>query len=469
MAKSKLTALNVKRAQHDGRAGHRMMAVGGDHKGLYLQVTARHSKSWILRIVVNGKRREIGLGAFPEIGLADAQELAITQRNEIKRAAKDGRDPVAERHAQKVAARAERIATNAPKLMTFADAVKAFCHRDAGQLDGLSNAKHRAQWESTLMVYAVGEIDAGRKSPRNRENPKGIGADGIGAIAVADLTKHDIARILEPIWHEIPETARRVRSRIEAVIRWADGKEGRDRANPAQWSDLKHHGNLTVRRGQKQKALAAQKSHHPALHFYDAPEWFADLKRRPSVSARALQFVVLTACRSQEVRGARWSELSDLDGRNPIWTVPGDRMKMGQPHRVPLSRQAVAMIKAMPRHLGSDFVFVAPRGGPLGDMALSKMMKDQSAARQAACGAGWIDKANGRVATPHGLRSTFRTWVQEDTEFPREVAESALAHLSGDAVERAYARGDALARRRDMMQAWADYLTGAQAAKQAGE
>ncbi|WP_255330557.1 tyrosine-type recombinase/integrase [Paracoccus albicereus] len=454
-----MNALAVKRAEHDGSKGHRLIAVGGDAKGLYLQITASGSKSWILRVVVTGKRREFGLGAYPEIGLADAQELAMTQRNELKRAVMAGRDPMAEREALREAVRAEKAAATAPKLITFREAVRAFCSKDAGQLDGLSNAKHQAQWESTLMVYAVGESDPRRRAPRNRTNRKGIGADGLADIPVAEITKHDIARVLEPIWNDIPETARRVRARIEAVIRWADGKEERDRANPAQWSDLKHHGAFATRRGHKQKALVRQKAHHPALQVKDAQAWFTDVHNRPSISARALEFAALTACRSQEVRGARWGEFEGLDGDAPIWTVPGERMKMGEPHRVPLSDAALAVLRTVPRHHGTDLVFVAPRGGALGDMALSKTMKDRHAVQVTLDGVGWIDKDNGRIATPHGLRATFRTWVQDETSFPRELAEAALAHVSGDEVERSYARGDALARRRELMNAWADFLS----------
>lgn len=455
MAKKKMTALDVKRAKHPGgKTSHHVVAVGGDARGLYLQISAAGSKSWILRMRVNGKDRTEGLGPFPDISLADAQELALARRNEIKRALQAGRDPNAEWAEAKEARRAE---AKAATFMTFREAVEAFCDPESGQLSELSNAKHRAQWPQTLMTYAVGEEATTRRSPRNRANPKGIGKDGLGDKLVADLTKHDIARVLEPIWHEIPETARRVRARIEAVIRWADGKEERDRANPAQWSDLKHHGNLAIRRGQKRKALVKQKAHHPALQVRHAREWFTDLRRSPSISARALEFTALTACRSQEVRGAQWAEFDGLDGDDPVWTVPGERMKMGQPHRVPLPAQAVELLRALPRHQGTELVFVAPRGGQLGDMALSKLMKDRH--RKAENGSAWIDADNGKPATPHGLRATFRTWVQEETDHPREIAEAALAHVSGDEVERAYARGDALERRRALMQAWADYLS----------
>lgn len=467
MAKGDLDALGVKRAKHDGRKGPVQISAGGC-KGLYLQISPSGAKSWILRVTLGGKRREIGLGACPAISLADARERGLATHNEIDRAGRAGRDWWAERQEAKVAKRAEVAATvEAAKLMTFREAVRAFCSAASGQLDELTNAKHKAQWESTLLVYAAGEKEPGRAAPRNRKNPEGIGKDGIGEKPVADLTKHDIARILEPIWKTKRETARRVRSRIEAVIRWADGKENRDRANPAQWSDLKHLGAFTVRRGMKQKAIAQQKKHHPALQVEHAQEWFADLRSRPSISARALEFVAFTACRSQEVRGARWSEIKGLNGPAPVWTVPAERMKMGQPHRVPLSAQAVALLRALPRHQGTELIFVAPRGGQLGDMALSKTMKDRHAAQVKAGRAGWLDKHNGKIATPHGLRATFRTWVQDRAAFPGELAEAALAHVAGNSVEQAYKRGDALDPRRPLMQAWADYLTGTQVAQAA--
>ncbi|MCJ1900354.1 MULTISPECIES: site-specific integrase [Paracoccus] len=465
----KLAALAV---HPGGKKGHHVIAVGGvGAEGLSLQISPDGRKSWILRAVFpDGKRREMGLGTYPKpVGLTDARDAAIAAKKLIR----EGRDPIAERQAlrdaTREAARAEKAATEGPKMMTFREAVRAFCSKEAGQLESLTNTKHKAQWESTLMVYAAGETEPGRQAPRNRKHPEGIGANGIGDKLVADLTKHDIARVLEPIWGTKRETARRVRSRIEAVIRWTDGKEERDRANPAQWSDLKHLGAFTERKGTKQKKLEKRKAHHPALQVGHAQEWFADLRNRPSISARALEFLALTAVRSQEARGACWSEFKGLDGKKPVWTVPAERMKMGDDHRVPLSAQAVALLKALPRHQGTDLVFAAPRGGMLGDMALSKIMKDRHAAQVKAGRVGWLDEHNSKVATPHGLRATFRTWVQEQTTFPRELAEAALAHVSGDEVERAYARGDALARRRVLMQAWADYLNGVEAIREAAE
>lgn len=464
VAKAAISDKALKALKHEGGKGNRTVAVG-ECKGLYLQISPTNSKSWILRMVVSGKRREIGLGPYPDIPLSEARELGLAKRNEFARAVRDGRDPIAERQAQREAAREVVKAASAPALMTFREAVRTFCGKESGQLDGLTNAKHKAQWESTLLVYAAGETKPARQAPRNRKHPDGIGKDGIGEIVVADLTKHDIARVLEPIWKTRRETARRVRSRIEAVIRFADGKEQRDRANPAQWSDLKHLGAFGERKGVKAKKKERRKAHHPALQVAHAPEWFADLRSRPSISARTLEFLALTAVRSQEVRGARWSEFTALNKSKPVWTIPAERMKMGDPHRVPLSRQAVALLRALPRHQGTDLVFVAPRGGPLGDMALSKTMKDRHAAQVAAGRPGWLDEKNGKIATPHGLRETFRTWVQEHTTHPRELAEAVLAHQSGDETERAYARGDALARRRTLMQEWADYLTGATGAR----
>ena len=230
----------------EGKTGNLVIAVGGDRcEGLSIQVASDGRKSWILRAVFpDGKRREMGLGTYPHpVGLADARDKA----REARKAISEGRDPIAERKAARDAARAVKAEADGPKLMTFREAVEKFCGPKSGELDGLSNKKHKAQWESTLLVYAVGETEPDRKKPRNRKHPEGIGDRGLGDMLVADITKHDVAGVLGKIWKTKHETARRVRARIEAVIRWADGEEKRDRANPAQWSDLKHLGALTIR------------------------------------------------------------------------------------------------------------------------------------------------------------------------------------------------------------------------------
>lgn len=449
----------VKALKHDGSKGNRLFAVGGC-KGLNVQVSPTGAKSWIMRVMVLGKRREIGLGAYPETTLAEARERGITMRNEFDRAVRAGRDPIAERQIQKAAARPTKT-QRGPRMMTFHDAVVGFIQ--SGKLDKLQNAKHRAQWEMTLLTYAVGKAQLGRTAPRGRQLPQGIGANGIGDKLVSDLTKHDIARVLEPIWTTIPETARRLRGRIETVIRWADGKEDRDRENPARWADLKYNGRLHEIGGK-----AAQEK-RPALNELDAPLWFADLRERPGISARALEFLALTAVRSIEARGAVWGEFSDLDGTEPSWVIPAARMKTKKLHVVPLSAQAVTLLRKLPRHHGNELVFVSPRGKMLTPDALGKMIELRHAAELAAGRSGWIDPDSGKVATPHGLRATFRTWTQGQLHWPWHVAEAALAHKISGPTQLSYARSSYLVERRALMQEWADYLTSAKAAQRAAE
>ncbi|WP_241648359.1 tyrosine-type recombinase/integrase [Paenirhodobacter populi] len=436
-----LTDKAVKALRHPGdKDGHAVFAVGGDGcEGLSLQVSKAGGKSWILRATINGKRREIGLGTYPEpITLADARE----QARELKRQIAAGRDPIAERQAaRQPPANAEPVK---PRSMTFRTAVSKFLA--SGQLDLLQNRKHAAQWGSTLYAYAVPTL---------------------GVLTVEQIDKHSVADALAPIWWKIPETARRVRGRIETVIRFADGLEKRDRANPARWKDnLDDHGALTRPGEKRDKKRKASKKHHPALPVDDAPAWFTDLRGRDGVSVRALEFLALMAARSGEVRGALWSE---IDLKAAVWTVPGERMKMDEEHRVPLSPAAVALLEALPRMAGSELVFTAPRGGELSDMALSVLMRKMHAREVKAGRTGWLDARSKRIATPHGMRACFRTWVQDRTAFPREIAEAALAHKSGDDTENAYARGDYFERRRQMMGAWADYLTSTEAAQEAQE
>lgn len=464
MARTKAVAVNTSKsldkiirekiAERGDKKGNLTIAVGGDGcEGLLLQIAPDGRTSWILRAVFpNGKRREMGLGKYPDpVGLSDAREAARAARKLIHQ----GIDPIDERTAKRDAKR-DTTATSTAKGMTFAEAVDGFVR--AGQLEELKNTKHKAQWETTLMTYAVGVAKENRKAPRGRLAPEGIGKNGIGDKLVADLTKHDIAAILEPIWTTIPETAKRLRGRIEAVIRWADGQENRDRDNPARWVDLKHNGRLH-RRGTKKLLVVS----HPALAAQDAPAWFADLRTRPSISARALEFLALTAVRSIELRGALWSEISPLDGDEPIWTIPGERMKKKKLHIVPLSQQAVELLRDLPRHQGNKLVFAAPRGGMLSAAALEKLLKERHAAQVAQGGRGWLDESTAKIATPHGLRATFRTWAQDgdrEMRWPWHVAEAVLAHKIGGATQRAYARSTYLKERRGLMQEWADYLTG---------
>lgn len=411
-----LSALDVKRLQHPGTRGNATFAVGGV-SGLLMQITPNGGRTWLLRVSVGGKRREIGLGGFPDVTLAQARERARETKDQIRR----GVDPVEERKAARAALAAARR-----RGLTFADAADKCL---AAKLDAFKNAKHRQQWENTLQTYAMPEL---------------------GPLLVDEITVQDVLRVLEPIWQTKTETATRLRGRIETVLSWATVAGHRTGDNPARWA-----GNLKELLPAASKV--AKQSNHPAVQIDDAPRWFAAIRERGGMGARALEFTALTAARSQEVRGARWDEI-DLEAG--MWVIPALRMKMEREHRVPLPPEAVALLEALPRFEDNPLVFPAPRGGEMSDMTLSAAMKRLHAVDLVDGRPGFVDRVSKRPAVPHGLRSTFRDWVAERTHFPGDMAEVALAHKVGNAVEASYRRGDMVEKRRTMMAAWADYLTG---------
>jgi integrase len=387
-----LTALEVGRLKAPGTH-----AVGGV-AGLILQITPSGARSWILRVLVGDKRREVGLGAFPDVTLARAREKA----RETRAAIEDGRDPVAER----AAARSALIAARAVEK-TFDEAARKFIESKSSEW---SNPKHAAQWSATLSTYA---------SPV------------IGSLQVRDVTLGHITKILEPIWATKTETASRVRGRIECVLDWATVHGYRDGENPARW---KGHLDKILPKPSK----VSKVEHHAALPHGEVAAFIAELHKRGGMAARALEVLILTACRSGEVRGARWAEI-DLD--NKLWVIPEARMKAGKEHRIPLSDRVVEIIKALPRLVDNDLVFPAPRKGVLSDMTLGAVLKRM----------GRPD------LTAHGFRSTFRDWAGETTAYPREVIEHALAHQLKDKAEAAYARGTLFEKRRSLMDDWAKH------------
>lgn len=407
-----LSALEVKRLKHSERNGlPELFAVGGV-AGLLMQITLSGSKSWMFRTTIAGKRRKMGLGSYPTVTLAQARERARAAADTVW----NGKDPIEERRAEAAALVAEEA-----RSLSFAEAVDRCLE---AKLSEFRNDKHRKQWRSTLETYACPVI----------------GAQPVSAIDV-----HDIRRVLEPIWPTKTETASRLRGRIETVLAWATVAGHRGGENPARW-----RGNLDA--VLPKPAKVARKGHWPALPLQDVAEWFGDLTARNGTSAHALEFLALTAARSGEIRGATWTEI-DLDAR--LWTIPAERMKAGKMHRVPLTDRAVAILEALPRFEGSEFVFPAPRGGQLSDMALQAVMRRVHEKRS---GGGYIDPRSGRPAVVHGLRSTFRDWAAERTEYPSDMAEIALAHTVGSEVERAYRRGDMIEKRRQMMSAWEHFL-----------
>ena len=409
-----LSAIEVKRLQHPGRGRNVLFPVGGV-SGLHLQITPNGGRTWLLRVQVGNKRREIGLGGYPDVTLATARDRAREAKDQIRR----GIDPVEERKAAKAA-----LVAAQRRGLTFTEAVDRYL---AAKLDAFRNAKHRQQWRNTLDSYALPDL---------------------GSMLVQDIGTQDVLRVLEPIWKEKTPTASRLRGRIEAVLSWAAVAGHRTGDNPARWS-----GNLKELLPAPSKV--AKVGNHPAVQIDDAPRWFAALCQREGMGARALEFAALTATRSQEVRGARWDEI-DLEAG--LWVIPAVRMKMEREHRVPLTSEGVALLKALPRFADNPLVFPAARGGELSDMTLSAAMKRLHQADVDAGGVGFVDRVSKRPAVPHGLRSTFRDWVAERTHYPGDMAEVALAHRVASAVEASYRRGDMVEKRRAMMAVWAEFL-----------
>lgn len=395
-----LSAVEVKRLNEPG-----LHAVGGV-SGLFLQVARSGSRSWILRATVGAKRRDIGLGGYPDVTLAQAREKARDARDKIRQ----GIDPVAERKA----AREALIASQAASL-TF-DQAAGRCHESKAH--EFRSAKHKNDWINSLNRYA---------SPV------------IGSVPVSDVQLPHVLEILEPIWTEKTETATRVRQRVESVLTWATVRGYRQGDNPARWE-----GNLKEVLPNPSKVATVQ--HHRAIPWQEVGQFMRSLRQREGVAARALEFAVLTAARSSEVRLATWNE---IDFQSRLWTIPADRIKAGRTHKVPLSKDAVNLLGALRLQEGSSYVFPATRGGPLSDAALSAVCKRM-----------------GVNATPHGFRSTFKDWARNCTDYADEVSELALAHVNSDATRAAYARDELLPQRKRLMAEWSRYC--AEVASEAG-
>jgi integrase len=395
-----LSALEVGRLKSSGHH-----AVGGV-AGLYLYVNEAGARSWVLRVMVGEKRRHMGLGGFPDVPLAQAREKARKAREEIVQ----GIDPIGQRRSALSQLRVQQASEK-----TFEQAAEAYLEAHG---DSWKNPKHRAQWASTLQTYAFPVM---------------------GKLLVKDVGQEQILKVLEPIWKTKTETASRLRGRIESVLDWATVRKYRTGENPARWKG--HLEQLLPKPKSVQKVV-----HHAALPIAEMPAFMAKLRSADYVSARALEFAILTAARSGEVRGARWSE---IDFEKAVWTIPAERMKAGREHRVPLTEPAIRILRTQPHRTESDLVFSALRGKQLSDMALSEVMRRMQI-----------------NAVPHGFRSTFRDWVSESTNYPRDLAEQALAHALESKVEAAYRRGDALEKRRPLMSDWAKFCNGGDEQKQ---
>ena len=363
--------------------------------------------------MVGTKRRDIGLGGFPTVTLAQARETARQKRDLIDQ----GIDPVEDAKARRSALQAARNAA-----ISFTEAAKQYI---ASKEAEWKNSKHGDQWRNTLAAYAEPVI---------------------GSILVADVNDAHVLRILQPIWQTKTETAKRVQGRIEHVLDWARVRGYRKGENPARW------------RGHLDKLLPAPKkiakvAHQPALPVDQMHKFYLELLAQRSEAATTLRFLILTASRSGEVRGAQWSEM-DLNART--WTIPAERMKAGKEHTVALSSEAIQLLQSLSNRSGR--VFPAPRGGELSDMTLTALLRRMSDAKEKAGNGRWTDR-DGRHITVHGFRSTFRDWAGAKTHHGREVIEHALAHQLKDKAEAAYARDTLLEKRSQLMADWATYCT----------
>lgn len=389
---ARLTALEISKLKAPG--------MYADGAGLYLQVTGngndRVAKSWIYRFAFAGRTREMGLGSTSAIGLAAAREIAAECRCQRSQ----GRDPIELRKEERA-----RAALATAQSMTFKECREKFI---AAQRAGWRNEKHSAQWETTLERYVEPVF---------------------GAVSIQAIDTGLVLKVLEPIWREKPETARRVRGRVEAIIDFATAREWRKGENPARW-----RGHLDKLLPSRDKVRRVK--HHAALPYDQLPAFFTELRDQDGTAARALEFTILTAARTGEALGARSDE---IDAAAKVWTVPESRMKASREHRVPLSPRALELAPGVG---GRSLLFAGPSGDrPLSNMAMTMVLRRM--------GRGDV--------TVHGFRSSFRDWAAERTNFPSEVVEMALAHAVGDKVEAAYRRGDLLEKRRRLMEAWASY------------
>ena len=396
----KLTAKQVENLREPG--------IYEDGSGLRMLVDKNGNRRWRFRYQLRGKRREMGLGAFPLVSLKSARDTANEHRILIQR----GTDPLVAKRQAEADRQAKELAER-----TFEEIAAEYIEAHRG---GWRNPKHADQWEATLDTYAY---------------PK------IGKTLVNEVSTADVLRVIQPIWQKKAETASRIRGRIELVLDAAKAQGYRTGDNPARW-----RGHLDKLLPPRSKVAPVK--HRPAMPFDEVAAFMTYLANRRSGSFRALEFTILTAARSGEVLNATWAE---IDWKTETWTVPGNRMKAGRPHRVPLSSKALEVLKQQLGH-HEEWIFPGQRQGrPLSNMAMIKVMRDAEIGHY----------------VPHGFRSSFRDWAAECTPVPNHVVEMALAHTVGNAVEAAYRRGDLFEKRRELMAAWANFATDVKAAVQA--
>ena len=386
-----LTALEVKNLREPRK--HRVS------RNLYLQVTQGGARSWLFRYMQSGVAHWHGLGSYDLVGLAEARDKALACRRLVL----DGGNPIDERRAERARKHIEAAAT-----MTFEECGAAYI---ASHEAGWRNDKHRQQWRNTLATYVY---------------------PAIGKLPVQAVDTAMVIKILDPVWGAKPETASRLRGRIESVLSWATVRQFRSGDNPARWKG--HLDQLLPQKGKIHKVR-----HQPAMPYRDVPGFMAELREQTSTSAQALEFTILNTVRTAETIGATWPE---IDREAKIWTIPARRIKAARDHRVPLSDRALAILDALPREAGNDHLFIgAKQGKGLSNMAMLELLRDMA----------------GKGYTVHGFRSSFRDWCAEQTNYPRELAEVALAHALKDKTEAAYQRGDLLEKRRRLMRDWGRY------------
>lgn len=384
-----LTTRKIAAIKKAGRSGY-----FADGSGLYLQISRYGTSSWIFRYTLDGRVRDMGLGSAEIISLAGARQAARELRQQLIA----GDDPLALRNAKHAARRAE-----AAKRKTFIECAGAYVDAHRSEWRSTKNAQ---QWQSSLEMYAFPHI---------------------GSLMVDQIELPHILSVLEPIWREKTETATRLRARIERILAWATVRKYRQGDNPARWQ-----GHLSE---MLPKVVGRKKQHYAALSLEDLPGFMSELRAKPRTVARALEFTILAAARSGEVRGARWDEVEEA-----VWTVPADRAKSNRPHRVPLSDRAVEILRAM--HRENQFVFPGAKGPRMSSTAMIELL--------------W--EMRGKGVTVHGFRSCFSDWARDHTSFSRDVVEMALAHTVKDKSEAAYRRLDALDKRRRLMEQWSRFL-----------
>lgn len=391
----KLAAVSLKHLKEGSHA---------DGGNLYLLVRDT-SKSWVFRFTSpTGERRRMGLGPLHAVSLSEARKRAAELREQLRHPSTPT-DPLAARQGAKLA---QRIGKQRSK--TFEACATAYIEAHQSEW---KNSKHEQQWTNTLTQYAYPVF---------------------GDIPASEIDEALILNVLTPIWNEKTETAKRLRGRIESVLDWATFNKFREGENPARWKGHLEHSLAKPSKVSKVK-------HHAAMPYQDLPGFMKEIRERSGMGAKALELLILTGCRSGEIRGAVWSEI-DLD--NNVWIIPAHRMKMAQEHRVPLSEPAVTLLTVLPRIEDTDLVFPSskPRT-PLSDMTLTAVLR----------------RCGGEDFTVHGFRSSFRDWLAETTNYPNEACELALAHKISNKVEAAYRRGDMLDKRFLMMDEWANYCS----------